>query len=123
MSWLTVCLCNSFAFLTAGRLFPAELSDFCITGRLTFFNPIDILMVWSEKKERYVYVSKAVKIKAIKRNIETKEIHIELVFWAYDKWETIAIGRGELTKSTALETYTYRSFFSLQTIKSFPFIR
>lgn len=56
------------------------------------------LMVWSEKKERYVYVSKAVKIKAIKRNIETKEIHIELVFWAYDKWETIAIGRGELTK-------------------------
>jgi putative DNA primase/helicase len=56
------------------------------------------LMVWNEKRERYIYVSKAVKIKAIKRNIETKEIHIELVFWAYDKWETIAIGRGELTK-------------------------
>ncbi|MEI2368770.1 DUF927 domain-containing protein [Niallia circulans] len=56
------------------------------------------LMVWSEKKERYVYVSKAVKINAIKRDIETKEIQIELVFWAYDKWESVTISRGELTK-------------------------
>ncbi|WP_242310705.1 DUF927 domain-containing protein [Bacillus cereus group sp. BfR-BA-01331] len=56
------------------------------------------LMVWSAKKERYIFVSKAVKINAIKRNIETKEIQIELVFWAYDKWESITISRGELTK-------------------------
>ncbi|MDZ4476835.1 DUF927 domain-containing protein [Bacillus cereus] len=56
------------------------------------------LMVWSVKKERYIFVSKAVKINAIKRNIETKEIQIELVFWAYDKWESITISRGELTK-------------------------
>ncbi|WP_226528167.1 DUF927 domain-containing protein [Metabacillus niabensis] len=56
------------------------------------------LTVWSDKKEKYVYVSKAVKIKAIKRNIETKEIQIELIFWAYDKWESITISRGELTK-------------------------
>lgn len=56
------------------------------------------LMIWNEKKERYIYVSKAVKINAIKRNIETKEIQIVLVFWAYDKWESITISRGELTK-------------------------
>lgn len=56
------------------------------------------LMVWNEKKERYVFVSKAVKINAIKRNIETKEIQVELIFWAYDKWETISISRGDLNK-------------------------
>lgn len=56
------------------------------------------LFVWSEKKERYLNVSKAVKINAIKRNIENKNIQIELVFWAYDRWEYITISRGELTK-------------------------
>jgi putative DNA primase/helicase len=56
------------------------------------------LFVWSDKKERYISVSKAVKINAIKRNIETKDIQIELVFWAYDRWEYITIGRGELAK-------------------------
>ncbi|MEC0446175.1 hypothetical protein SRCM100730_04005 [Bacillus velezensis] len=56
------------------------------------------LMIWSDKKDRYVFVSKAVKINAIKRNIETKEIQIELVFWAYDRWENITISRGDLTK-------------------------
>nr|WGD71462.1 DUF927 domain-containing protein [Bacillus subtilis] len=56
------------------------------------------LIVWNEKKERYIFVSKAVKINAIKRNIETKEIQVELIFWAYDKWETISISRGDLNK-------------------------
>ena len=56
------------------------------------------LLVWSDKKGQYTYISKAVKIKTIRRNIDTKEIQVELVFWAYDKWETITIGRGGLTK-------------------------
>lgn len=56
------------------------------------------LMIWSDKKEKYIYISKAVKINAIKRNIETKEIQIELTFWSYDRWETITISRGELIK-------------------------
>lgn len=56
------------------------------------------LLVWNGKTERYNIVSKAVKIHAIRRNIETKEIQIELVFWVYDRWETITISRGDLTK-------------------------
>ncbi|MCM3478949.1 DUF927 domain-containing protein [Caldibacillus thermoamylovorans] len=56
------------------------------------------LLVWNEKQQQYVFVSKAVKINSIKRNIETKDIQIELAFWAYDKWETITINRGELNK-------------------------
>ncbi|QWH03700.1 DUF927 domain-containing protein [Bacillus mycoides] len=56
------------------------------------------LMVWNDKKGQYIFVSKAVKINSIKRNIETKDIQIELVFWAYDTWEHITISRGELTK-------------------------
>lgn len=56
------------------------------------------LLVWNGKTERYNIVSKAVKIHAIRRNIETKEIQIELVFWAYDRWETITISRGDLTR-------------------------
>jgi hypothetical protein len=55
-------------------------------------------MVWDEKKEKYFHISKAVKINSIKRNLESKDIEVELVFWVYDKWETLTINRGELAK-------------------------
>lgn len=56
------------------------------------------LLKWDEYKEKFVPVSKAVKINAIRRNLENKEIEVELVFWAYDRWEKVLIGRGELAK-------------------------
>ncbi|WMT20054.1 DUF927 domain-containing protein [Parageobacillus toebii] len=56
------------------------------------------LLVWDDKRNEYVHVCKAAKIKQITRNIENKDITIELAFWAYDKWEVIKINRGELNK-------------------------
>ncbi|OXS60818.1 uncharacterized protein (DUF927 family) [Bacillus sp. V-88] len=56
------------------------------------------LLVWDDQREKYISVSKAVKINSITRCIETRDIEVELVFWAFDRCETVVISRGDLSK-------------------------
>lgn len=56
------------------------------------------LMIWEANEKKYHPICKAVKINRISRNLETKDIDLEIAFWAYDRWETITINRGELNK-------------------------
>ncbi|HGH7179264.1 TPA: DUF927 domain-containing protein [Bacillus luti] len=56
------------------------------------------LMIWEANEKKYHPICKAVKIYRISRNLETKDIDLEIAFWAYDRWETITINRGELNK-------------------------
>ncbi|MFK9091712.1 DUF927 domain-containing protein [Bacillus salipaludis] len=56
------------------------------------------LMIWDANEKKYHPICKAVKITRINRSLETKDIDLEVAFWAYDRWETITINRGELNK-------------------------
>lgn len=56
------------------------------------------LLLWDADDKKYHPICKAVKINRISRNLETKDINLEIIFWAYDRWETIRINRGELNK-------------------------
>jgi putative DNA primase/helicase len=56
------------------------------------------LFEWNEKLQMYLPICDAVHITDIQRNIESKEVSLKIRFWAYDRWESITIKRGELTK-------------------------
>lgn len=56
------------------------------------------LMTWDVNAKKFNPVCKAVRINQIYRNLETKDINLEIAFWVYDRWETIIINRGELNK-------------------------
>lgn len=56
------------------------------------------LLYWDKEKQKFTKVCNAAKIVRVNRNIESKEITLELCYWAYDRWEHLKVNRGELVK-------------------------